>query len=98
MERVGFLVFGSFKNVLLKNAEYRHLQETYSEDMLNTAIEDLSCKLADCSIESGNHYATLTYWLSFRNRRDLNTNPNNTKSKYQQIDDTLAEAKKKMGI
>ena len=92
-ERVGFENFGTFNNVFLKAEQYRHLQETNSPDVLKAAINDLSCKLADCSVESSNHYATLVYWLQYRNRQGAGT-----QNKYQQIDDTVEKAKKMMGL
>ena len=63
--RVGYEIYGSFKNVQLKPSEYRTLEMNYSKAALDEAIENLSCKLADGTAQSTNNYATLTRWLSY---------------------------------
>lgn len=67
--RVGYDLFGKFKNVELKPEELRKLQMDFGEAETQSAIEDLSCKLMDGSTESRAHYATLTYWLASRQKR-----------------------------
>lgn len=64
-ERSGFEYFGIMKNVQLSAPQYRTLVENFGEDQVNNTIDDLSCKLADGTFESRNHYATLNYWLKF---------------------------------
>ena len=65
--REGFLeTFGILGNVKMKAAEYRHLVEDYGEDITKETVDDLSCKLADGSIDSSNHYATLDRWLRYK--------------------------------
>jgi len=88
---VGFEIFGSFGNVMLKAAEYRKLQMDYGAERADKAIEDLSCKLADGTQQSTNHYATLTYWLSFRQKGDQ-------KGKLEQATDTMRETEKLLGL
>ena len=66
-EGVGFENYGSFENVLLKPAELRKLYMDFGEDQTAAALETFSCKLADGSVDSQNHYATLKYWLTYRN-------------------------------
>lgn len=63
--KVGYEIYGSFKNVQLKPSEYRTLEMNYSKAALDEAIENLSCKLADGTAQSTNNYATLTRWLSY---------------------------------
>ena len=60
--------FGILGNVKMKAAEYRHLVEDYGEDITKETVDDLSCKLADGSIDSSNHYATLLSWLRYQRR------------------------------
>lgn len=69
--------------------------EQNGEALINDMIEDLSCKLADGTIESGNHYSTLVYWCRYRSRQNANTQQ---KSRFQQIDDVAAKVKKEMGL
>ena len=64
-QRIGYEIYGSFKNVQLKPGEYRTLEMNYSKAALDEAIENLSCKLADGTAQSNNNYATLTRWLSY---------------------------------
>ena len=64
---IGFEKYGKFLNVFLKPVELRKLNEDYGEGEVAAAIEDFSCQLADGTAKpSANHYATLTYWLSYR--------------------------------
>lgn len=64
---IGFEKYGKFLNVLLKPVELRKLNEDFGEGEVAAAIEDFSCQLADGSARpSRNHYATLSYWLSWR--------------------------------
>lgn len=65
-KKIGFDTFGIMANVYLKPIQHRQLIETFGEDAVKTTIDELSCKLADGSTDSGNHYATLTYWLNYR--------------------------------
>lgn len=89
---VGFELFGSFSNVELKADQKRKLDMDFGEERTAKAIEDLSCKLADGSAEqSKNHYATLRYWLNYRNTGDQ-------KGKIEAADETLAETKKILGL
>ena len=76
--------FGTFGNVFLKAAEHRTLRETYGTENAEEAIEDLSCKLADGTTESANHYATLRYWLAYQ--RDHGRKPADTSSSASKAD------------
>ena len=58
-----FEIFGKFKNVQLFADQYRTLCMTYGQEYTDNTVEDLSSKLADGSITSANHYATLDRWL-----------------------------------
>ena len=62
--RVGMEFFGIMKNVQLSAQQHRTLVETYGEEIVNSTIDDLSCKLADGRSDSLNHYATLYQWLN----------------------------------
>ena len=67
--REGFLeTFGLLHNVKIKAAEYRQLVETYGKETTDDTIDDLSCKLADGSVDSSNHHATLLSWLRYQRR------------------------------
>ena len=61
--RVGVEYFGQFKNVELLPQEHRTLVETYGEELTNETIEDLSSKMAEGSVATIYHYATLDRWL-----------------------------------
>ena len=71
--KVGYEIYGSFKNVQLKPSEYRTLEMNFTKADLEEVIENLSCKLADGSVQSINHYATLTLWLSHARKRGTET-------------------------
>lgn len=60
--------YGVMHNVRMAPAQYRHICEGYGETAANAAVDELSCKLAEGSYHSDNHYATLTYWLGYRSR------------------------------
>ena len=60
--------FGILENVKMKAAEYRHLVEDYGQQATDDTIDDLSCKLADGTADSSNHYATLLSWLRYQRR------------------------------
>ena len=92
VEKIGYERFGSFGNVLLKPAELRKLQMDFTEERTAKAIEDLSCKLADGTQQSENHYATLTYWLSYRQ------NTGTQKGKLEAAEDTMRETEKILGL
>ena len=70
-----FEIFGILHNVKLKPAQYRHLCETYGTEIADETIDDLSCKLADGSVNSADHYATLLTWLRWRRRNDTGPVP-----------------------
>ena len=63
-ERIGFEFFEIMKNVQLSAQQHRTLVENYGEELVNSTIDDLSCKLADGRSDSLNHYATLYQWLN----------------------------------
>ena len=67
--------YGILHNVKLKPAHVRHLRETYGTEVADETIDDLSCKLADGSVNSHDHYATLLTWLRYRRRTDTGTVP-----------------------
>lgn len=60
--------FGILGNVKMKAAEYRHLVEDYGQQATDDTIDDLSCKLADGSVDSSNHHATVLGWLRYQRR------------------------------
>lgn len=67
--REGFLeTFGVLDNVHLAAEQYRHLVEDYGQQATDETIDDLSCKLADGTADSSNHYATLLSWLRYQRR------------------------------
>ena len=60
--------FGLLNNVKMAAEQYRHLVETYGQEATDTTIDDLSCKLADGTVNSSNHYATILSWLRYQRR------------------------------
>lgn len=60
--------FGILHNVNMAAEQYRHLVEDYGKDATDATIDDLSCKLADGSVDSSNHYATVLGWLRYQRR------------------------------
>ena len=60
--------FGILENVKMKAAEYRALVEDYGQQATDDTIDDLSCKLADGSVDSSNHHATVLGWLRYQRR------------------------------
>ena len=60
--------FGVLGNVKMKAAEYRALVENYGQQATDDTIDDLSCKLADGSVDSSNHHATVLGWLRYQRR------------------------------
>ena len=63
---MGLEAYGILHNVMLSAQQHRTLSETFGQSETDTAIDELSCKLADGTFDSRNHYATLHYWLSYR--------------------------------
>ena len=63
---MGLESYGILHNVMLSAQQHRTLSETFGQSETDTAIDELSCKLADGTFDSRNHYATLHYWLSYR--------------------------------
>ena len=70
-----FELYGILHNVKLKPAHVRHLHESYGTEIADETIDDLSCKLADGSVNSADHYATLLTWLRYRRRTDTGPVP-----------------------
>ena len=70
-----FELYGILHNVKLKPAHVRHLRESYGTEIAEETIDDLSCKLADGSVNSADHYATLLTWLRWRRRTDTGSVP-----------------------
>ena len=64
--KIGEEAFGTFANVFLKPAEHRAIIQEFGQEAVDATIEDLSCKLADGTTDSTNHYATLLYWLNYQ--------------------------------
>ena len=60
--------FGLLNNVHLAAEQHRHLVEDYGQEATDATIDDLSCKLADGTVDSSNHYATLLSWLRYQRR------------------------------
>ena len=60
--------FGLLHNVKMAPEQHRHLVEDYGQEATDATIDDLSCKLADGTVDSSNHYATLLSWLRYQRR------------------------------
>ena len=73
--RMGVEFFGIAKNVELLPVEHRTLVEQYGEQVVQDAIDDLSCKIADGTKTTLNAYYTLVHWLRFRSTGTSTTSP-----------------------
>ena len=65
------LVWGQFENVLL--TQKQHDDFCVHVGNVNEAkqiIDSLSCKLADGSFSTSNHYATLVHWANYRKEKE----------------------------
>lgn len=91
-------VLGDFKNVFLKNVELRQLEMNFGSEKVAEAVENLSCKLADGSVQSANHYATLTHWLGFKRYHPAEAAPQPKPSRVSQNENTIEETKKMLGL
>ena len=78
-----FETYGVMHNVKLKPAQYRHLVESYGEETAKEVIDDFSCKLADGSTNSANHFATIVSWLGYRRRMGSGSVPMSSKAAEQ---------------
>lgn len=74
-ERIGFDVFGEFKNVFLKPEQRRALTERFGDEKARLCIEDLSCRLEEGNDDelnnSKSHYATLLHWLQYQQNKPV---------------------------
>ena len=68
------------QNVKMKPAQYRHLVESYGEETAKEVIDAFSCKLADGSTDSANHFATIVSWLGYRRRMGSGSVPLSSKA------------------
>ena len=60
----------------------------YDKELLDATIEDLSCKLADGSTKSDNHYATLLLWLNWqKNNSKGNAKPRGEYKPFKPFED-----------
>ena len=75
--------YGIMQNVKMKPAQYRHLVESYGEETAKDVIDDFSCKLADGSTDSANHFATIVSWLGYRRRMGSGSVPISSKAAEQ---------------
>ena len=68
--KIGFEKFGTDGLVELKPVEHRTLVETFGEEKVRAAIEDLNDKLAaggdDSLTNAKSHFHVLRYWLRYR--------------------------------
>ena len=64
------LVYGKMENVFLTQEEFNDIATQVGNiNDANRLIDDLSCKMADGSFQSDNHFATLCYWASYRKEK-----------------------------
>ena len=88
--------FGVLKNVMMHAAQHRTLVERFGETATATAIDELSCKLADGNFDSRNHYATLYYWLSYQRKNTITaTKPADREEEQRQVWSWLKEEERK---
>lgn len=71
------------QNVKMKPSQYRHLVESYGEETAKEVIDAFSCKLADGSTDSANHFATIVSWLGYRRRMGSGSVPLSSKATEQ---------------
>lgn len=74
-QKIGFEKFGSDGLVELKPVEHRTLVETFGEETVKAAIEDLNDKIAaggnDDLNNAKSHFHVLRYWLRYRKDTNL---------------------------
>ena len=91
--REGFLeTFGVLDNVHMAAEQYRHLVEDYGQEATDETIDDLSCKLADGTADSSNHYATLLSWLRYQRRNGGTTTMSSSQRDAEIIEKSLRQA------
>ena len=78
-----FETYGIMENVKMKPSQYRHLIESYGEETAKEVIDAFSCKLADGSTDSANHFATIVSWLGYRRRMGSGSVPLSSKAAEQ---------------
>ena len=91
--------FGLLNNVKMAPEQHRHLVEDYGQETTDATIDDLSCKLADGTVDSSNHYATLLSWLRYQRRNGGTVTMSSTQTvptykptpEEQQLNDLLDE-------
>lgn len=91
--------FGLLHNVKMAPEQHRHLVEDYGQEATDATIDDLSCKLADGTVDSTNHYATLLSWLRYQRRNGGTATMSSTQAvptykptpEEQQLNDLLEE-------
>ena len=91
--------FGLLNNVKMAPEQHRHLVEDYGQEATDATIDDLSCKLADGTVDSSNHYATLLSWLRYQRRNGGTATMSSTQAvptykptpEEQQLNDLLEE-------
>lgn len=72
------LIYGKFENVYLTQDNYNDLLSSIGNfNELKDMIENLSAKLEDGSVQSDNHFATLTSWIQYRKKKEEDK-PRNT--------------------
>lgn len=75
------LIYGRFENVFLSQNEYNELARDFGNiNYLNQTIESFSASLADGTITSGNHFATLSRWIRYRQEKEQQANSNKYES------------------
>lgn len=83
-QKIGYEKFGTDGLVELKPVEHRTLVETFGEEKVRAAIEDLNDKIAAGGDDSLNnaksHFHVLRYWLRYRKDSD------STKPQQRKID------------
>lgn len=92
---MGLEAYGILHNVMLNAQQHRTLSETFGKDETQKAIDELSCKLADGTFDSRNHYATLHYWLSYRITTGKAPAPNDRESELRQVWNAISEKDRK---
>ena len=88
---MGLESYGILHNVMLSAQQHRTLSETFGQSETDTAIDELSCKLADGTFDSRNHYATLHYWLSYRINTGKAPAPNDHESELRQVWNAISD-------
>lgn len=78
------LIWGRFENVFLSQDEFNDLaRQMGNVNELHQVIENFSAALSDGTRHSKNHYATLSYWINYRQQKESKENSPQTRCGFE---------------